>query len=109
MCGCMLMAGAMTMNLASAETRDLASVDLPHAVVVGSTTLPSGHYTISETGDDAFLIHSDNGVSAVVLGQRFDASSEADKTHVVLSGDDNALHLDKLFIGGESTGYEFQH
>lgn len=104
-CAAILIAG----GLALAATQDLATVTLPHAVGVGSTTLPSGNYTIADEGDGAFLIQSDTGQkSAVVLGRRIQSDEAAPKTEVVLSGEGGSLHLDKLFIEGQTEGYEFQ-
>lgn len=104
-CASILMAGA----LASAATVNIASVTLPNAVSVGSATLPGGHYTIASEGDGTFLIQSDNGQkSAMLMGRRIESGEAARRTEVVLSGEGDSLHLNKLFIEGQTEGYEFQ-
>jgi hypothetical protein len=87
------------------------SVTLPQAVMVGSTTLPSGNYTIStldEMGDgnDVFVIRSANGTAVTLQAQRID-SDGANKSELVLSKDGDTWHLGKLFIQGADSGFEF--
>jgi hypothetical protein len=100
-----LMAGAMF-----AAAPDQVNVTLPHAITVGSTTLPSGEYTISNLntneGDDYFLVRSADGHAVTMQVQKID-SQDPTRTQVVLSKDGNAWHLDKMFIQGESAGYQF--
>jgi len=87
------------------------TVNLPDAVNVGSTTLASGQYTITEysvaSGRSLFVFRSDKGDTATVMGSRIADAPEAQKTAVVLSNEGGSLHLDKLFIEGDQTGIQF--
>ena len=101
----LLIAGGLL--TANAETRNLASVTLSQPVEVGSTTLPSGHYTISTLGDDLFRIHSDNGATAIVTGHHIDTNNEAPKTEIILKQGTEGLRLDQLRFEGQTEGFEF--
>jgi len=95
---------------AFAATPELVNVTLPHAVAVGSTILPSGAYTISSLnmseGDDHFVIRSANGQAVTMQVQKID-SPDQDRTQVVISKDGDTWRLDKMFIQGGNTGYQF--
>jgi len=106
-CASILVAGVLTMTAGKAEVRDLANVTFTQPVTVGTTTLPEGHYTISNVSDGVFLIHSDNGEHAIVLGRTIDASSESPKTEVTLRNDGEGFRLDKLLFEGETSGIGF--
>jgi hypothetical protein len=105
--GGILAAGAMF----AASMNDL-TVTLPHAVTVGSATLPSGTYTISpvETRDGGeFFVVRGNGTSPIVLqAMKTDCAEPAAKTQVTLTESGDTWRLDKLSIQGESTAFEFQ-
>jgi len=102
-----LAAGAMF----AASMNDL-TVTLPHAVSVGSTTLPGGTYTISpmETRDGAeyFVVRGRGTAPVILTAQKTDSAVEAPKTEITLSETGDTWKLDKLVIQGETTGYEFQ-
>ena len=87
------------------------TVNLPDAVNVGSTTLASGQYTITEysvsSGRSLFVFRSDKGDTATVMGSRTADAPEAQKTAIVLSNEGGSLHLDKLFVEGDQTGIQF--
>jgi hypothetical protein len=87
------------------------TVNLPESVNVGNTTLASGQYTITEfsfaSGRSLFVFRSDKGETASVMGSRIADAPEAQKTAVLFSNEGGALHLDKLFIEGDQTGYQF--
>jgi hypothetical protein len=106
-CASILVASGLAMTASGAETRDLATVNLRESIVVGSTTLPSGHYTITSEGNDIFLIHADNGDHALLLGQRIERTDESAQTVVVLKNDGQCLRLDKLYIEGRTEAYDF--
>jgi hypothetical protein len=106
-CASILIAGALTITAGKAEVRDLANVNFTQPVTVGTTTLPEGHYTISNVSEGVFLIHSDNGEHAIVLGKTVDTLSEAPKTEVLLKNDGEGFRLDKLVFGGETSGIGF--
>jgi len=61
------------------EQHDVATVNLSQPVMVGSTTLPGGHYTIVDEGNNLFLVRSDNGDQALVFGRKIEESKQARK------------------------------
>ena len=102
--GGVLMAGAML-----AGNINLVSVTLPHAVEVGSTTLPSGHYTISKIemgGDEILVVRGDHGAVATLQAQQIQGTN-ATATHVSFSNDGDVWHFDKLELAGDGVSYQF--
>jgi hypothetical protein len=100
-----LAAGAMF----AANLNDL-TVTLPHAVTVGSTTLPSGSYTISpmEAADGAeYFVVRGNNMSPIVLPTQKIEGDAAAKTQVTFSESGDTWRFGKLSIEGETTAYEF--
>jgi hypothetical protein len=106
---CVSLLAAGGLMTASAAMRDVATVNLSQPVMVGSATLPGGHYTVTDEGNNVFLIHSDNGHSALTYGRLVEESKEAPKTEVILKNDGEGLRLDQLVFEGETTGVEFNH
>ena len=106
-CAAILVTSGLAITASGAETRDLATMNLRESIVVGSTTLPSGHYTITSEGNDIFLIHADNGDHALLLGLRIERTGDSPKTVVVLKDAGQGLRLDKLYIGGRTEAYDF--
>jgi hypothetical protein len=100
-----LAAGAMF----AANLKDL-TVTLPHAVTVGSTTLPSGTYTITPLemadGSEYFVVRGSKTGPVVLSAQRIDSDAAA-KTAVTLTESGDTWRLDRLSIEGDTTGYEF--
>ncbi len=103
MFGAALLAG----SLFAGET---INVNLPHAVTVGSTTLPSGQYTLTtlemNDGNEYFVVRGQNTPTLTIQAQRIDAD-QTDKTRVVFSTDGDTWRFDKLYIEGDGTAYEF--
>lgn len=88
------------------------TVTLPHAVTVGSTTLPTGEYTISSfemsDGDGYFIIRGDHTPTVTIQAQKIDVDAEgAKQTEVVFSQDGSGWHFEKMFLKDDSTGYQF--
>ncbi len=106
-CAPVLIASGLMATAAKAEMHDVVNVTLPDSVIVGSTTLPSGRYTITSMGSDVYLIHDDNGDHAMVLGRPVDTSEEPSKTALVLKNDGEGFHLDKLVFEGQTAGVGF--
>jgi hypothetical protein len=101
-----LLAGALLAGPMSPVT-----VTLPRAVTVGSTTLPSGQYTISsmdmgDGGDEFFTVRSPNTQAVTLQALRIDAKDQG-RTQIVLMRDGDTWRLDKMFIEGEDLGYQF--
>ena len=86
------------------------TVTVPHAVTIGSTTLPSGEYTISnlnmDNGDSYFLVRSASGAATTIQAQRIDSDDQS-KTQVVFSKDGDTWRFDKMFLKGDNEGYQF--
>jgi hypothetical protein len=87
------------------------SVTLPYAVTVGSTNLPSGHYTLSSFemgGEEYFVVRSDRGAAVATLqSQPIDNDSDGTQTKIVLSKDGEVWHFDKLELQGMGGSYQF--
>jgi hypothetical protein len=94
------------------------NITLSDPVVVGSRTLPSGDYTISEVqlgAESVFVFRNDNGDAAAVATATRTASppdrnyyGASEKTEITLSpSEDGTLHLKDMFIEGDSAGYHF--
>lgn len=110
--GSMIAAGLVA-GAAFAADGSTVTVNLPQAVTLGSATLARGQYTITETsmndGGNLFVFRSEKGdVTSAVAMRSADAAIDQ-KTAVVLSNDHGMLHLDKLFIEGDSAGYQFSN
>jgi hypothetical protein len=87
------------------------TVTLPQSVIVGSTTLASGQYTVSESsmadGNSLFVFRSEKGDATVAVATKNGDPAVEQKTEFVLANEGGTLHLDKVFIAGESVGYQF--
>ncbi len=115
-CASTILKGAIAGGLAAgalfAASISPVKVMLPEAVTVGSTTLPSGEYTISSVdlndGNSWFVVRSERGQAITTLhAQRINPSASSDKTQVTLEKDGDAWRFDKLFIRGDKSGYQF--
>ncbi len=86
-------------------------VTLPEAVSLGGTTLASGQYSITETtlvgGASIVVFRDEKGDTTTAVAQRTAEPGVDQKTEVVLSHAAGKLHLDKMFIEGDSVGYQF--
>ena len=106
-----IVATGLVAGAAYAASGATITVNLPQAVTVGNATLASGEYKISETslndGDSLFVFRSDKGETVAAVAMRSVTSATDQKTEVVLSNEGGSMHLDKMFIAGESTGYQF--
>ncbi len=107
-------ATGLAAGTAFAATGVQVNVTLPDSVSVGYTTLGSGQYTITEypVGASAWstlVFRNDDGeTAAVVTALRSADRADDSKTEVILSPDNEGiLHLDKMFIEGQITGYKF--
>jgi hypothetical protein len=102
-----LMAGAMF-----AASVNRVTVNLPHAVTVGATTLPSGEYTLSsiDMGDgvEYFVMRSEHTPALTLSAVKIDAAEAEGKTQVTIQKDGDLWRLDKLFVhGSDNSGYQF--
>jgi hypothetical protein len=86
------------------------TVTLPHAVTVGSTTLPVGTYTMSpmETSDGTgFFVVRGAGMSPVLIPVQKVEGETATKTAVTVSETGDTWRMEKLSVEGATTAYEF--
>jgi hypothetical protein len=105
-------AGVLATGALFAAATGPVKVTLPQAVTVGSTTLPSGEYTLSSVdtndGNSWFVVRAESGQAITTLrAQRINPGASDDKTQVTLEKDGNAWHFNKLFIRGDESGYQF--
>jgi hypothetical protein len=102
---------AMLTGLAIAGQVNRITVTLPHAVTVGSVTLPIGQYTISSLdisdGEKYFIVRGDHTPVVTIQGQKVDANdtTATTATQVMFSKDGDEWHFEKLFARGFS--YQF--
>jgi len=106
-----MIATGLVAGAAFAAGGDTITVTLPEAVTVGGATLPSGQYTITESapadGSNLFVFRSAKGETTAAIAMKCAEAAVDQKTEVVLSHEGGSLHLDKLFIAGDSAGYQF--
>lgn len=107
-----VMAVAVTGLAAVSAFASDVHVNLPANVNVGGTTLAGGDYTISEVdlaggGASMFVFRSDKGETVSIMGSHTVSATPDQQTEVVLSKDNGALRLDRLFIEGTDTGFQF--
>jgi hypothetical protein len=113
-CASTLTKGAIVVSMASAmfaASANPVTVNLPHAVTVGATTLPSGEYTITNVdmsdGNAYFVVRSDRGSVVTLPAQKIDSPAVTSETAVTLQKDGNSWRFDTLSIRGENTSYQF--
>ncbi|HXJ40712.1 MAG TPA: hypothetical protein VNH18_15635 [Bryobacteraceae bacterium] len=108
-CVSLLIGGGLAACALAAANTSVVTVNLPYTVTVGSSTLPSGQYTISSmntsAGEDLFLIRAENGTAITIQAQKIQPQTRAEKTEVTLSKDGETWSMDKLFVNGE--GFQF--
>ncbi|MDP9169583.1 MAG: hypothetical protein M3N54_03100 [Acidobacteriota bacterium] len=73
-------------------------VTVPFAFVAGTTTLPAGDYTVTETGAHAVLIHG-NHASAIVLASAGE-ESEGDATSLGFQRTQKGVYLKTVRSAG---------
>jgi hypothetical protein len=108
-CAQVAMAGGLMAGVMFAGEVNPVTVTLPHAVTVGSTTLPSGEYTISSVDmadGELFVVRSANSPTVSLLAEKI-GSPDQNKTEIVFAKDGDNWHFDKLFLQGDETGYQF--
>ena len=111
-CVQVLAGGGLMVGALLAGQVNPVTVTLPHAVTIGSTTLPSGQYTISSIdmrdGDEYFIVRGEHTPTVTLQAQRIEASTDnAKQTEVVFSEQGDQWHFDKMFLKGGSSGYQF--
>jgi hypothetical protein len=106
-----MIATGLVAGAAFATTGDTLNINLPEAATVNGSTLASGHYKVTETsmadGSSLLVFRSEKGAATAVVAMKSAEPSAAQKSEVILSHEGGSLHLDKMFIQGESAGYQF--
>ncbi len=101
----------LAVGSAFAATGTTLTVTLPEGVTVGNVILAGGQYTITETinhgGSGMFIFRSDKGESVAALGMRVAEPAADQKTELVIANDGGSPRLDRMFIEGDSAGYQF--
>ena len=110
-CVSMALAGGLSALAMFGAAANSVTITLPHSVAVGSTTLPSGNYTITSMelagGNQYFILRAENGAAAATLQAQRVTGEVPDVTSVEFSTAGPNWQFRKLFIQGASTSYEF--
>jgi hypothetical protein len=108
-CASMLFGGALMAGAMFAATPNVITVNLPHSVTVGSATLPAGQYTLTAVemsdGSDYFVVRGAGAPVVTLQSQKIDSAEK--KTQVIFSKDGDNWRFDRLFVEGDTNGYEF--
>src|ERR1700744_1431963 len=87
------------------------TVNLPEAINVGEATLASGQYTVTESnmadGTSLFVFRNDKGEATAATAMKNADQAADQKTAMILSNEGGKMPLDRLFVEGESVGYQF--
>ena len=106
-----MIAAGLIAGAAFAASGDTLTINLPEAATVNGSALASGQYKVTETamadGSSLLVFRSDKGDATAVVAMRSAEPSADQKSEVILSHEGGSLHLDKMFIQGESAGYQF--
>ncbi len=106
-----MIASGLAVGAAFAASGDTLTINLPEAASLNGSTLASGQYRVTETamadGSSLLVFRSDKGNATAVVAMKSAEPSADQKSAVVLSNEGGSLHVDKLFIQGESAGYQF--
>jgi hypothetical protein len=106
-----MIATGLVAGAAFAASGTTLTINLPEAATVNGSPLASGQYTVTETsmadGSSLLVFRTDNGAATAVVAMKSAERSTDEKSEVLLSNEGGALHLDKMFIKGESAGFQF--
>ena len=106
-----IIATSLVAGAAFAAAGSVVTVTLPQAVTLGNSTLASGEYKVTEfsmaDGSSMFVFRSEKGETTSAMAMKNADPGFDQKTAVVLSNAGGTLHLDKMFIEGQATGYQF--
>ena len=106
-----MIATGLVAGAAFAASGDTLTINLPEAATVNGSTLASGQYNVTESSladaSSLLVFRSDKGDATAVVAMKTAEPSADQKSEVVLSHEGGTLHLDKMFIAGESAGFQF--
>ncbi len=107
-----MIASGLAVGAAFAASGDTLTINLPEAASLNGSTLASGQYKVTETamadGSSLLVFRNDKGnATAVVATKSAEPSADQKSASDLQMKVRHSLHLDKLFIQGESAGYQF--
>jgi hypothetical protein len=108
-----LLLSAMAVRPATAQIVSLAKVNLPFDVTVAGTPIPAGQYTIlsarEDSGSPILMFRSEKGSAVEVLAKPIQTldNSESLHTQFIVGEHGSERTLNKLWIAGQSMGYDF--
>ncbi len=106
-CASLVVGGVFVAAGAFGAAVNPVNVTLPHAVSVGSVTLPAGQYVISNFemgGEDFFVVRGEKTPAVTLRGVRVE--SDADNTAVTFSKDGDTWHFNRLTVAGEGEAFQ---
>jgi hypothetical protein len=95
---------------AKAESFDHINIHLPYTVMAGQQELAPGNYMLQKISDTAnvFAVYKDGTTFETFLrAVPADRVVPSDRTELTLRSDGRDMVLDKVWITGSTTGYEF--
>lgn len=102
-------AAAMSFQ-AKAESFDHINIHLPYTVMAGQQELTPGDYSLRLISDTArvFAVYKDGTTfESFLMAVPADRVLPSDRTELTLRKDGRDFVLDKIWITGSTTGYEF--
>ena len=106
-----VIATGLVATAAFAGSGAVLTITLPEPVTLNGSTLASGQYKVTESnmadGNNLIVFRSDKGQSTAVVAMRSAEAAPDQKSEVILSNENGRMRLDKLFVAGESAGYQF--
>ena len=104
---------ALVVGVARAQAQDQIRVYLPFEARVGNTILPPAEYTIRQVSGTVLQIvrnprdPATMQVEAMVMTVPTEQNMASEKTKVVLHRFGNSHYIDKIWVQGKGSGYEF--
>ena len=102
-----------TVPICKAQTIEKqVNATIPYSIVVAEKTLEPGKYTLRETANHVIQVFEGDKMltKAAVITIDTEDKQPAKETKLILfrfGGNDNNYYLDKMWIQGRTTGYEF--
>lgn len=95
---------------AKAESFDHIDIHLPYTVMAGQQQLAPGDYMLQKISDTAnvFAVYKDGTTfETFLMAVPADRVLPSERTELTLSNDGRDFVMDKVWITGSTTGYEF--
>jgi hypothetical protein len=105
----MLAAAALSFQ-AKAESFDHIDIHLPYTVMAGQQQLAPGDYMLQKISDTAnvFAVYKDGTTfETFLMAVPAERVVPSERTELTLHSDGSDMILDKVWITGSNTGYEF--